>query len=141
MKGIYLDGLAHNLGNPLFLIFLSYGVSVREDTIIYLLFGLFGSISYWYNKILAVNPFWFKEKDRYLINKHFSYSMRKRARWEDFIRIQCPFNLLFIGVVLGYPHYMVIFYALIFFVDSLRKVVAIIKNFRKVDKEFRDMSN
>lgn len=138
LSGIYLDGLAHNLGNPLFLIFLSYGVSVREDNIVYLLFGIVGAISYWYNKILAINPFWFKEKDRTLINKYFTYSMRKPARWNDFLRIQCPFNLLFFGVLLGFSHYMVIVYSLIFSADLVRKLVYILRIFKKVDQEFME---
>ncbi|MDP3733901.1 MAG: hypothetical protein Q8R37_01615, partial [Nanoarchaeota archaeon] len=96
--------------------------------------------SYWYNRILAINPFWFKEKDRDLINKHFDYAMRKQARWDDFIRIQCPFNFLFIGVVVGLSHIMVIIYTFIFFGDLIRKLISIFRTFKKVDQEYNQIN-
>lgn len=135
--GVYLDEVAHNVLNPLFLLFLSIGVWRQSGNQLYLLAGVIGILCFWYTRILAMNILWFHAEYRTTILKHFdSYSLRKRwVPLYDSLKIEYPFNLLFFGVLLGGAHIIVIVYAAFYAVDFLKRTAFQFIKMKGVDKE------
>lgn len=137
LMGTYLDQFVHNITNPAFFICLSIVVSRNTGIIWYLYVGASGVLCFWYTRLLALNPLWFQEGYRAILGKHFgNFAMRKHMVWiYDSLKIEYPFNLLFFGVLLGYANVMVLLYAVMFFIDFIKRTFFQFKRVHDVDKE------
>lgn len=143
LLGIYLDSCAHNITNPLLFICLTLGVFKMTGQEIYLVIGSIGVISYWYTRIVSINPLWFKKlKQKKFIVNFFSYNLRSKRIWiYDFLKPQYPFNLLFFGIIFNFTPYILIIYSGLFFVEMIKRVVSVIVRIKRVEVKYLEENN
>ncbi len=142
----YLDQLGHYVNNPFLFVCLGIGTSLRFGPL-YLIFGFAAALFYLLNKAITLNPAWYSktEEER---NKVFelmqqsalrSGSLTGRFNWKqrlfDFFRVEHLGNLLFFGIIFDLPHYTLIAYSLVNFLEFLRKLLSQSLSLLKEDRE------
>ena len=128
INGIYLDQLGHYLANSILLLTFSIGVFRWYNNAIYLLYGILAVIFFLLNKAITLNPMWYPKEQRNLISDTGKKSLLRfqhKLIYNVFalFRLEHFFNILFWGVVFGYPNYTLILYTLFFFLELVRKII------------------
>jgi hypothetical protein len=126
----YLDRFGHFINNPILFLSLGIGLFFRFNTLIYFYFSVASSLFYLLNKALSLNPSWYKSFEERESIASFSYnndiregkSLIKKLIF-DFLRIEHLGNLLFLLILFDFPHYAVIFYSFIHFIEFMRKII------------------
>lgn len=125
----YLDRLGHFLNNALLFIFLAIGVYWRSGQLWHLYVGLTVAFLYLANKAITVNPAWYKSIEEQnlavtITKKAYPLNEAKKVKQFifDIIRVEHLGNILFFGLVFDVPHYTLFFYAILFFIEFLRKL-------------------
>ena len=126
----YLDRLGHFLNNGLLFICLGIGVYWRSGQSWHLYMGLFVAFLYLANKAITVNPAWYKSIEEQnlavtVTKKAYPLNEAKRVKQFifDIIRVEHFGNILFFGLIFDIPHYTLVFYAIVFFIEFLRKLL------------------
>lgn len=131
-NGIYLDYIGHYLCNSLLLICLGLGTYLTNDNIFALFAGLMGAFFYLLAKSITVNPSaWLsnpemREKMQEMVYaKELGLKNRQKgflALMADFLLMDNPLNLMFWGIILGFPGTTLWVYALALFIEALRRM-------------------
>ena len=131
LNGIYVDYVRHYLTNSLVLVALAYGVFVKTGQAVAFVPAAIGVFCFLVSKASSLNPVWYsnplqKTKAEELIyGKNIALKKSKNrliAVLFDVIRLENPFNVLFWGVVFGYPVLVLWIYAASNFLEMVRKV-------------------
>ncbi len=125
----YLDRLGHFLNNALLFICLGIGVYWRSGQSWHLYAGLTAAILYLANKAITLNPAWYKSAEEQhctasLTQKAYPRSGAKALKQFlfDLVRVEHLGNVLFFGIIIDAPHYTILFYAVLFLLEFLRKL-------------------
>lgn len=135
----YLDRLGHYINNPLLFITLGIGTSLHFGPL-FLYLGLAVAVFYLLNKAITLNPVWFKtQEEREKVHQALqSTAPRSNPSWIkqflfDFLRIEHLGNLLFVGIILDRPQYVLGAYAIVIAFEFLRKSYAQMKVLNTID--------
>ena len=129
INGIYLDYLGHYINNPLLFFCLGIGVARSSNNIIYLGLGIFIASIFLFNKAISINPSWYNNlEQKSKIEKSFSDTLLKNKkgliRWIFTIfRIEYLGNVIFWCILFNKASLILIIYALLFLVETIRKVI------------------
>lgn len=125
----YLDRLGHFLNNALLFICLGIGVYWRSGQGWPLYAGLTAALLYLANKAITLNPAWYKSAEEQqctadITQKAYPRSGANATRQFlfDVVRVEHLGNVLFFGILFDFPHYALLFYALLFLLEFLRKL-------------------
>jgi len=115
--GIYLEHLGIYFGMPLIFLFLGINIHLKTGSLIPLYVGSFCCIIMLYEKIININPSWYKpDKWAQIKEVYLSGSLSKGGiitHLSEIFRRGQPFNLLFFGIILDYPLTTMIIYAFV----------------------------
>jgi phosphatidylglycerophosphate synthase len=147
--GLYFDQIGHYLTIPILIVFLGIGLSKYYHTIAYTIIGIMGMIFFVYTKLLTFNPHIYgisNVKDvADILNTpihSFRYSKNKLLITVfEWLRIEHPFNLLWLSVLLGYGHVGLILHTFVFGFELIRKIITQTKELKKVDEKLRYTSH
>lgn len=125
----YLDRLGHFLNNALLFICLGIGVYWRSGQSWHLYAGLAAAFLYLANKAITVNPAWYRSTEE----QHLTASITQKAYPRsgatfftqflfDLVRVEHLGNVLFLGIIFDFPQYTLVFYAILFLFEFLRKL-------------------
>ncbi|MEK6968823.1 MAG: CDP-alcohol phosphatidyltransferase family protein [Nanoarchaeota archaeon] len=139
-KGIFLEWLGVCFGSPVLFICFSIGVSVAYNNLIYIVFGVISALALLLSKLIVINPDDYKPEFREkLLSLKNNLSMRnknKRFAWVYLLtRRSNPFNLLFIGIILGFPRETLILYTALYVLELFRRLFTQLRTLYKLDKE------
>jgi len=142
IKARFLDDIGHYLANSCLLIFFTIGVYQQYQSPIYLLFGLIAVISFLLNKASTLNPTWCNENQVKIIieatQKCYPDKQNKLVvAVFNFLRLEHFGNLLFFGVLFGYPHAVLVIYGTVYFLELVRKLSTQYLLLHKLDKSGR----
>ena len=100
------------------------------------------------NKVIIINPSWYRSNEERekifgimisakVRNDNGSFSLKDKLKQFifDFLRVEHLGNLLFIGIILDYPYYVLLMYAIINLTEFLRKIYSQIFLLVKEDKK------
>ena len=141
-KGIYLEELGIYFGNPIFFLCLGIGLYRTTHLLLYLILGGLAALFQLYNKAAIVHPEAYKDPIfREKIEKmKGSLSLRSAEKKKTDIifflfRRSQPFNVMFFGIILNFPQWVLIIYTALFFLDMVRKLYIQLKVLHRWDKE------
>ena len=139
----YLDRVGHYVNDSLLFVFLGYGS--MSFGVQYLYLGVAAALFFLFSKAININPAWYtseqEQKDiQQIANKvhiRSDQSFMKQLLF-DVLRVEHLFSVLFIGIVVNVPHYTVALYAIVYFLEFVRKLVSQAIRLIKLDKAYQD---
>ncbi|GEM_PF-1921997 len=144
-KGIYLEELGIYFGNPIFFLCLGIGLYRTTHMLLYLILGGLAALFQLYNKAAVVHPEAYKDPAfrEKIEQMKGSLSLRSAEKKKtDLIffvfRRSQPFNVMFFGIILNFPQWVLIIYTVLFFLDMTRKLYIQLKVLHRWDKENKD---
>jgi len=141
INGIYLDMLGHYLANTILLISFGIGVAKTSGNVIYIFIGFAAAAAFLLNKAITLNPLWYgNEEQQNRIKSSYGKSQlqnQKKAVYFVFaiFRLEYMFNVMFWGILFGYAEYTLILYAILFFLEFLRKLFSQLKHNQNLDQQ------
>ncbi len=128
LNGVYLDRLGHYVADPFLLVCFGLGLYNSTGNLLFIMLGIVSAVAFLLNKAITLNPLWYPDKQRLRIEKSLKGSELKSQN--DFLyfifelfRLEYPFNLMFLGVLLGFSEYTLMVYTAFFVLELSRKAV------------------
>ena len=125
----FLDKLGHYINNSWLLFWLGVGTFLRFHNWLYLLAGILAALFYLMNKAITLNPAWYLSSEEKEIIAKISLGAGPstgKSKFNKFIfhffRLEYLGNILFIGIIFDFPHYLIMVYAVIYFLEVIRKI-------------------
>ncbi len=143
-NGIYTDYVGHYLCNSLLLICLAIGTYRQSNDPITLIAGAVAVFSFLLSKAITVNGLWLnnlelrKEMQTVVYGEQFSLKSQQNkvvACAADFLLMDNPLNLMFWGVLLGFPVYTLWAYAAALTLELVRRMFLQYWRIRKYEKQ------
>lgn len=130
LNGIYLDYIGHYLCNSLLLIALAWGIFNQTGSAVSFIFAGIAAGSYILSKALTINLAWYKGEERKKVDeiiyeKALSLKEKKNGLVVivfDLFRMDNPLNVMFWGILFGYPSLTLLVYAILLFLEMVRKL-------------------
>jgi len=131
LNGIYLDYFGHYFCNSLLLITLAIGTYNKTNNFLHFVSGALAVFSLLLAKALTINTMWYgnsmdrSKVNNIMYNDNLSLKNQKNRLFStvfDFLRIDNPLNLMFFGIVFGYPGITLWIYAAFLFMEMARKL-------------------
>ena len=139
----YLDRVGHYVNDSLLFVFLGYGSS--SFGIIYFYFGIAAAMFFLFSKAININPAWYTSEHEQRDIQQIAQQVHIRSDRAfvkqllfDVLRVEHLFSILFIGIVLNMPHYTLVLYAVVYFLEFARKLLSQGIRLMRVDKEYQN---
>lgn len=143
----YLDRMGHFLNNCFLFICLGIGTWLRFDNFLYVYIGFIAGFFYTFSKAITINPGWYRDQDRreattVLLQRatpRYGKSNLKQLVF-DVLRIEHLGGVLFFGIILDQPRFVLLLYAVIYIIEFVRKLfrqgMLLVREDRKRRREF-----
>lgn len=141
MLGSYLEQLALFFGTPIVFIALAIANFSMNGNVFYLIITLTGVLFWLLEKLIRINPYWFKDEKREVVMKVYSESVSFRNKsiinriFVEIVRRGQPFNLLFFLIIFNRPVELALIYSALFFLEFLRKLYSTVRGLKRLDKK------
>jgi phosphatidylglycerophosphate synthase len=130
LNGQYLDYIGHYLANSVLLICLAIGTYKNTLDTSILIITAIGVFSFLLGKALTIQLSWYngparKKIDKIIYTNNLSIKNQGKGMMSiigDFLLMDNPLNLMFWGVLLGYPTLTLTIYSIMLFLDMIRKL-------------------
>ena len=140
----YLDRVGHYVNDPLLFVFLGYGS--MKFGVVYFYVGVAAALFFLFSKTINLNPAWYTSKQEQddihgMANTVHVRSDKTTVKQVvfDVLRVEHMFSLVFIGIVLNVPHYTLVLYAIVYFLEFVRKLYVQGRNLMRMDKKYQDI--
>ena len=138
----YLDRVGHYVNDSLLFVFLGYG-SIGFG-VLYFYLGIAAAVLFLISKAITINPAWYtaEHEQRDILGMANDVHIRSDRTFVkqllfDVLRVEHLFSLLFIGIVLNVPHYTLAVYAVVYFLELVRKLYSQARRLIAIDKEYQ----
>ena len=131
LNGTYIDIFGHYFCNSLILISIAIGIFRQTGNVWYFVPAGIAVFTFLLAKSMAINSMWFKNKDeqerinRIIYSENLSLKNEKSKLMTfifDLLLMDNPFNIMFWGLLFGYPEVVLWIYAVLLFLEMCRKL-------------------
>lgn len=139
----YLDRVGHYVNDSLLFVFLGYGSMSFGQLYFYL--SVAAAVFFLFSKAITISPAWYTSAQEQRDIQQIAQQVHIRSDGAfvkqllfDVLRVEHLFSLLFIGIALNVPHYTIVLYAVVYFLEFVRKLVSQATRLIKLDRAYQE---